>query len=120
MVRTSALVGMAVLGLAILVGTGTSQDAKKDPVKTKAYLPPGWKALGLTKEQSLEVSKIHGNYKTKIKALEDQIMEAKSQERQEMVKLLTVDQKDKLQKLVIGEDVAKDAPKKDAEPKKDK
>src|SRR5437660_338077 len=99
MLRLSSVVGMAVLGMAMLVGTGASQDAKKDPTKTKAYLPPGWKELGLSKEQSFEISKIHATYKSKIKALEEQIKDAKAHERQEMVKLLSEDQKDKLQKI---------------------
>ena len=78
--RLTAVVGMAFLGMAVLVGSGASQDAKKDSAKTKAYLPPGWKDLGLSKEQSFEISKIHANYKSKVKALEDQIKETKSHE----------------------------------------
>jgi len=109
MVRLSSLVGMAVLGMAFMVGTGASQDAKKDPAKTKSYLPTGWKELGLTKAQVLDVGKIHENYKSKIKALEDQIKEVKHQERQEMVKLLTDGQKDKLRKLVLGEEAGNKA-----------
>ena len=104
MVRVSALLGMALLGMAFLVGTGASQDANKSPTKTKAYLPAGWKDLGLSKEQTFEISKIHANYKTKIKALEEEIKTTKSHERQEMVKLLTADQKDKLRKSAVGED----------------
>jgi Spy/CpxP family protein refolding chaperone len=115
--RLSVFVGMAILGTAFLVGTGASQDAKKDPPpKTKAYLPPGWKALGLSKEQTFEISKIHGTYKGKIKMLEDQIQEIKTQEKQDMVKLLTEEQKNKLQKLLIPEAAPKDqkgAPPKD-------
>ena len=82
MFRLSAVVGLAILGTAFVVGTGASQDVKKDKdaVKTKAYLPPGWKALGLSKDQTSEISKIHGAYKGKIKALEDQIQDIKTQE----------------------------------------
>ena len=109
--RVSVFVGMAIVGMAFLVGTGASQDTKKDSAKTKAYLPPGWKALGLSKDQTSEISKIHGTYKGKIKALEDQIQDMKLQEKQEMVKLLTEDQKDKLRKLVIPEGAPKDQPK---------
>lgn len=103
MYRFSAFVGTAILGMAFVVGTGSSQDTKKD-TKTKSYLPPGWKNLGLSKEQTSEISKIHGTYKTKIKSLEEQIQDLKVQEKQEMVKLLTEEQKDKLRKLVIPEE----------------
>jgi Spy/CpxP family protein refolding chaperone len=107
MYRLSVFVGAVILATAFLVSTGASQDAK---TKTKAYLPPGWKSLGLSKEQAFEIAKIHNNYKSKIKALDDQIQEMKVQEKQEMVKLLTEDQKDKLRKLVIPEET----PPKDA------
>jgi hypothetical protein len=113
MYRMSVFVGTAMLGMAFLVGTGASQDAKKDTKAKTSYVPAGWKALGLSKDQTAEFAKIHNNYKSKIKDLEDKILEFKTQEKQEMVKLLTADQKDKLQKLVLGEDAVKDAPKKD-------
>jgi Spy/CpxP family protein refolding chaperone len=101
--RLSTLVGMAIFGMALLVGTGTSQDAKKDPEKIKGQLPPGWKGLGLSKDQVLEIYKVQTKFKAKIKALEDQIKEAKSEEKQAMVKVLTEDQKEKLRNLVTGE-----------------
>src|SRR5262249_20682039 len=106
MFRTSVFVGMAIIGMAFLVGSGTSQD-KKDAKAKASYTPAGWKALNLTKEQTAEFAKIHNNFKSKIQALEAQIQEAKSQEKTEMVKLLTQEQKDKLVKLVIPEDGTK-------------
>jgi hypothetical protein len=125
MFRVSAVLGAAILGMACLVGTSVSQDAKKDPPKTKGYLPPGWKALGLSKDQSSEISKIHGTYKSKIAALQEQIDGLKIQERQEMVKLLTDEQKDKLRKLILPDeakdkkaDAAKDTVKDTAKDKK--
>lgn len=120
MVRFSTFVGMAILGLAFLVGTGASQDAKKDPPKTKGQLPPGWKDLGLSNEQKLEVYKIQGKFKAKIKALEDQIKEVRAEEKQEMVKVLTADQKEKLQKSVTGEAGAKEKKGESKEKPKDK
>ena len=112
MYRFSAFMGIAILGMAFLVGTGTSQDAKKDAKAKTSYVPAGWKVLGLSKDQTAEFAKIHTTYKGKIKDLEDKILETKSQEKQEMVKLLTEDQKDKLRKLVIPEEAPpKDAPK---------
>ena len=110
MFRFTAFVGLAILGTAFLVGTSTSQDAKKDTKVKTSYMPAGWKTLGLTKEQTGEFAKIHNNYKSKITELQAKIEEFKVQERQEMVKLLTLDQKEKLKKLVIPEE----APPKDA------
>ena len=121
MFRAHALVGIAVLGMAFVVGTGNSQDKDKASTKVKTSLPTGWKDLGLSKEQVFEISKIRANYKTKIKQLEDQIKDAKTHEKQEMVKLLTAEQKDKLRKSVIGEDTTADATKDKAKTKaKDK
>ncbi len=111
MFRASAVVGIAVLGLAFVVGTGNSQDKDKTSAKVKTSLPTGWKDLGLSKEQVFEISKIRANYKTKIKQLEDQIKDAKTHEKQEMVKLLTAEQKDKLRKSVIGEETTADTAK---------
>jgi Spy/CpxP family protein refolding chaperone len=108
MFRLSAVLGMAILGTALLVGTGASQDTGKTPSKTKSYLPTGWKDLGLSKEQGFEISKIHAKYKDKVKVLEEEIKAAKVLEKQEMVKLLTADQKDKLRKLAVGEDTVSD------------
>jgi hypothetical protein len=115
----SAILGSAMLGMALLVGTGVSQDAKKDTPKTKGYLPPGWKSLGLSKDQASEISKVHGKYKSKIASLQEQIDALKLQERQEMVKLLTDEQKDKLRKLILPDEPKekKDAVKEGAKDK---
>ncbi len=118
MFRLMLSIGMVVTGLAFLVSTGSSQDAKKGdqpPAKTKGYTPAGWKALNLTKEQVLKFGDIHGTFKGKVKALEDQIADLKVQEKQELVKLLTADQKKQLQSLIIPDETpAKAAPPKDA------
>jgi hypothetical protein len=104
MYRMSVFAGVAILGTAFLVGTGASQDAKKDVKAKSSYVPPGWKGLGLSKEQTAEFAKIYNSYNLKIKDLQDKIQEFKTQERQDMVKLLTSDQKEKLRKLVIPEE----------------
>jgi Spy/CpxP family protein refolding chaperone len=108
MFRASALLGTALMGVAFVVGTGASQDTGKTTTKVKTSLPTGWKDLGLTKEQVFEISKIRANYKAKLKLLDDQIKEAKSHEKQEMVKVLTAEQKDKLRKSAVGEDIGAD------------
>ncbi len=117
MLRLVLSVGMVVSGLAFFVGAGASQDAKKaeQPAKAKSYTPAGWKALNLTKEQTFKFGDIHGTFKSKIKSLEDQIVDLKVQEKQEMAKLLTADQKKQLQTLIVPDEVpTKDAPPKDA------
>jgi Spy/CpxP family protein refolding chaperone len=121
MIRVFLSVAMVVTGLAFFVSAGASQDAKKGdqpPAKAKGYTPAGWKALNLTKEQVLKFGDIHGTYKGKIKTLEDQIADLKVQEKQELVKLLTADQKKQLQTLIIPDEApAKDAPPKDGSKK---
>src|SRR5262245_28784967 len=112
MLRLSALVGMAILGTAFLVGTGTSQDAKKDTKAKTSYVPAGWKSLGLSKEQTAEFAKIHNNYKSKITELQAKIDDFKNQEKQEMVKLLSTEQKDKLRKLVLPDEAPSKTDKK--------
>jgi hypothetical protein len=112
MYRMSVFVGAAILGTAFLVGTGTSQDTKKEAKAKSSYVPAWWKGLGLTKEQTAEFAKIYNSYNLKIKDLQDKIQELKTQERQDMVKLLTSDQKEKLRKLVIPEENSKATEKK--------
>ncbi len=118
MLRLPLVLGLGILGLAFLVGTGTSQDKgeKKEPPKTKGQLPPGWAKLGLSNDQKKEIYGVMAKFKTKIKALEEQIKVLKTQERQEMAKVLTDEQKIALRKLVIGED----DPKKDKGKEKEK
>ena len=113
--RLCAGLGTALLGMAFLVSTGVSQDAKKDPGKAKGMLPPGWKKLNLTKEQVQDIYKIQANTRTKVKALEEQIEQVQAQEKQEMFKLLTKEQQEALRKLTTGEDskVQKKEPDKD-------
>jgi hypothetical protein len=103
--------GATILGTALLVGSGVSQDAKSTKPKS-SYVPAGWKGLGLTKEQTAEFAKIYNSYSSKIKDLQDKIQEIRTQERQDMVKLLTSDQKEKLRKLVLPEDNAAKASEK--------
>jgi Spy/CpxP family protein refolding chaperone len=92
-------VGVAILGLALLVGSGASQGTKK----STASLPSGWGKLGLSKEQKTKIYAIRGEYKVKIADLEQQLTELRSEETRKMVAVLSADQKDKLRKLAVGE-----------------
>src|SRR6266571_6960405 len=94
MYRVTRLMGLGILGLALAVGVGTSGDTKKDkdkePGKEKTPpLPPGWKALKLSKDQLSKVHGIMADYKGKIVDLEKKVAELKSQERADMIKVLT-------------------------------
>ena len=97
--RVGSVVGMAVLGLALLVGTGVSQNVKRP----SASLPSGWSKLGLSKEQKEKVYSVRRDYRTKIAALEKQIEELRVEERGKMFAVLTADQKEKARKLLTGE-----------------
>jgi len=99
MFRSIALVGVAVLGLALVVGTGISQGTKK----TTGQIPANWKKLGLSKEQEVKIRAIAVDYTAKIRKLEMQIEDLKSQRLTDQVKVLNGEQKDKLRKLVTGE-----------------
>ena len=117
MMRTSVVLGSMLLALAVAVGTGISQDGKKEGGgKIKGQLPPHWKELGLSKDQIAKIYGIQIDYKTKIKKLEEQVKEMRQIELSEMRKVLTDDQKSQLAKILLGEDPKK----KDDKDKKDK
>jgi hypothetical protein len=119
MARLSVFIGMVILGMAFLVGTGSSQD-KKDPPKTKGQLPPGLKDVGISPEQKLDIYKVLAKYKAKIKALEDQIKDVRAEERQEIAKVLTEEQKEKWRKALTGEGAVKEKKTDAKEKAKDK
>ncbi|MCI0641183.1 MAG: hypothetical protein L0Y72_09050 [Gemmataceae bacterium] len=103
MTRLFAAVCLSLLVVIWLVGTGESQV--KTPKTVKGQVPAGWgKGLDLTEEQSIKIRSVDASFKTKIHALEEQIDGLKTQAKQEMVKLLTEDQKTKLRKLATGEE----------------
>lgn len=122
--RLHVLFGFAILGVALIVGVGDSQDKKDKDDKgkkvIKGAIPMGWKALKLSKEQTEKVHAIDVDFKTKIVDLDMKIAELKQQSRIEMTKVLTDDQKALLAKL-SGLDTKKDDAKKDDKDKsKDK
>ena len=115
--RLPTLVGLALLGLSLIVTTSVSQDAKKDKDdkkdKIKGMLPAGFKDLGLSKEQVNQIYKIQTEYNAKIKELQSKIDEMKKQKTQEEFKVLTPDQRKKYLE-------AKGVDTKDKTPPKDK
>ena len=115
MSRAFGLMCVCLLGLVLLVGSGSGGEKKE--TKAKGMLPAGWKALNLTAEQKAAVYKVQADYKTRVMDLEKKINELKAEERKEMAKVLTAEQKSLLAKIATGEDTT--APKK-AAPEKEK
>jgi hypothetical protein len=113
--RLPVIFGLVTLGLALLVGAGGSQDAKKDKdeKKVKGFLPAGFKDLALSAEQKAKVYGIQGEYKVKIAELDKKIKELKAQESQDVFKVLTDEQREKYLKAkgVDTKEKSKDADK---------
>lgn len=125
--------GMTVLGLALLVGAGTTQDKKdekktekkkdekkKDEKKAKDTLPPFFSKLELTAEQKTKITDVQNEYKPKAAELSKQIGELnkklgelKKNETQDIFKVLNDAQKKK-----YDEEVAASKKKKEPEKKK--
>ncbi|HZZ78448.1 MAG TPA: hypothetical protein VFE62_08005 [Gemmataceae bacterium] len=98
MSRMSVVFGLGFLTLALIVGGGASQDAKKDKdekAKVKGQLPAGFKDLGLSKAQIQEIYTLQTNYKKKIADLQAKIAELKKEQNQEEFKVLTDAQREK-------------------------
>jgi hypothetical protein len=114
------VLGLAILGIVLIVGAGTTGDTKKDKEK-KGSIPSGWKALMLSKEQHDKITAVDVEYGMRIAALQKQMDELKSQRRAEQVKFLTDEQKAILLKGLTGDEKtpAKDAKDKGT-PAKDK
>jgi hypothetical protein len=70
--------------------------------KGKGSLPPYWKSIGLSDEQKQKAMTIRSDYKTKIDALKQQIIQLEKQEKGELEKILTEDQKKQLQKIIAS------------------
>jgi hypothetical protein len=120
MSRLARFVGVAILGVALTVGVGVSQDKKdKDTGKeTKDKLPPlppGWKALKLDKSQRVQLGTVMVEYKHKISELEKKIDDLKAAEKQAMLKVLTDEQRAQYLKGLTGDDFKEKQP-----PPKDK
>lgn len=103
--RWSMLVGAGILGLACLVGSTEGGGAKDG--KAKGYLPTGWKGLGLTAAQKESVYQTQAKYRAKYDELKEMEKKLKQEERTELVKILTDDQRELLKKIALGEDSKK-------------
>ena len=109
MFRTSVALGVCALALVLLASGGSwGQDTK-----AKGSLPTYWSRLSLTEEQKTRTLTIRAEYRTKIDALKQQIAQLEKQERGELEKVLTSDQKEALRKLIASKVPGGDAPTKE-------
>lgn len=79
------------------------EDTKKEPTtktKAKGQLPQNWGQLGLTDEQKQSVYRLQGKYNEEIDVLEAKIKELKSKMSEERSKILTAEQKKRLEEIL--------------------
>jgi TolA-binding protein len=80
------------------------KDSKeKEAVKFKGSLPSRWGQIGLSEDQKQHVYKIQGQYRDEIDKLQAKIDDLKAQQKKEMEKVLTEEQKKRLRELLLGE-----------------
>ena len=96
---------LAVVLVAFLVGGLSLAQEKKDtlPAKTKGSLPANWKKLGLTDEQTQKVYKVRADYGDQINTLKQKITQLQSEEKAELLKLLTDAQKARLKEIATAD-----------------
>lgn len=116
MLRGSILLGLGILGLALLVGTSESQEKKK-----KGNLPAGFKDLKLTASQEDKLREIAGEFKTKIDEANKKVKELTSERTKAEFGVLTDEQKQLYIRNKTGEEAKKkEAAAKEKAPEKDK
>src|SRR5262245_31093085 len=78
--------------------------AKDEPAKaTKPALPKGWLKLGLTDAQKQESYKVRARFGEPIRRLQEQLDALKAEERAELEKILTPEQRKQLRGIIDGE-----------------
>jgi hypothetical protein len=93
----------AVVGLAIVAGllaSGVLLGEQDTGTRFKGVLPPNWGKLGLSDKQKQDVYRIQTEFGEKIEALKVQIKQLEEQERAELVKVLTDEQKNRLKQIL--------------------
>src|SRR5438034_11782292 len=98
--------GVLVLMAAVLAcgwRAGDNRADDKTPVKVRGTLPPGFKKLGLSADQTQEVYRIRTSYRTKVDELQVKIDQLKREERLAVDKVLTTAQRDRLREIRSGE-----------------
>jgi hypothetical protein len=121
MFRLALAVGTVAIAL-FLVDRGLTGDDKKgtETPKAKGKLPLYWSKLGLSDAQKKQAYSTLANYKSKIDQLKDQIEQLQKQEKTDLLKILTDDQRDQLRRMIEDKVLPKDAAPKDKDKEKDK
>ena len=107
MFRATTLFGAAILGLAVLIGSGTSQEKK-----AKSPLPAGFKALNLTSTQEDKVREVNFEYKTRIDDLTKKLKDLQAERLRAQMAVLTEEQRQLYIKNKTGEVAKKKEEKK--------
>lgn len=116
MLRGSILLGLGILGLALLVGTSESQEKKK-----KGTLPAGFKDLKLTAAQEDKLREIASDFKSRIDEANKKVKELTSERTKAEFAVLTDEQKQQYIRNKTGEEAKKkEAAAKEKAPEKDK
>lgn len=98
----------AVLAVTFLASSGLLGDDKKDSkdtpstTKYKGFLPQNWGKLGLSEKQKQDVYKTQTEYREKIDSLKGQIKKLEEQEKADLFKVLTDEQKARLKDILTG------------------
>jgi Spy/CpxP family protein refolding chaperone len=102
---TRLRLGLTGLAVVLLGGLLMAQDRKttdKDTPPPSGSLPPYFRRLGLSDEQNRAVRKVHGEYKSKIDVLTKKIRDLRLEERDQLDKVLTPEQRTRLRELRAG------------------
>jgi TolA-binding protein len=110
MLKPSVFAGVVVLGLAVLVGSGASQEKK-----AKTPLPAGFKALNLTAAQEDKVREVTSEYKMRIDDLTKKLKELQAERLRAQMAVLTEEQRELYIKNKTGEVAKKKEEKKKKE-----
>ena len=94
--RSTCLVVLA----AVLVVAGRADEPV---VVVKRALPPGFKKVGLSADQTKEIYRVRASYQAKIQELQAKIEQLKKEEKAALVGLLTPEQRQRLREIRAGE-----------------
>jgi hypothetical protein len=100
------LAGLAAALLLVSDGQGQSGDKDKDKPKTKTKLPLYWGQLKLSPEQKKSVETVRKTFAKKLDEL-------KKQEQEELLRILTPDQRTELRRIIAAKAGLENPPPKD-------
>src|SRR3954469_3360336 len=101
MTKLRVRLGVALIAF-LVCGLSVGQEKKDPPAKAKGTLPANWKKLGLTDEQTQNIYKVRADYGVQINTLRQKIAQLQTDERAELLKLLTDAQKARLKELATA------------------